>query len=104
MSEMTDTGGNPLTYTYFTLPESTDGPVFVVRSPGGPGVFLKADADPSLRVVGRRSGTSNAFVDLATSPLELAWADPADVDVKARANAVTGLVQAAVSVRSTKNP
>lgn len=104
MEQITDTGDAPITYLYFLLAESTDGPVVVVRSPGGSGVFLAADDNANLRVKGRRAGTSNTFVDLATTPLELAWADPADVEIKAHANAVTGLEQEAITVRSTRNP
>jgi hypothetical protein len=101
---ITDTADQPITYLYFQLAESSDGPVVVVRAPGGAGRFLAADANAYLRVLGRRSGTSDAFVDLATSPLSLAWADPADVDIKAHANLVTALEQPSIRVRSTKNP
>jgi ribonuclease HI len=104
MSAITDTGNTPITYVYFQLQESTDGPVFTVRAPGGAGRFLAADDNAFLRVLGRRAGTSDAFADLASAPLSLSWADPADVEVKTHANAVTVLEQPMVTVRSTKNP
>lgn len=104
MSQIMDTSNNPLTYLYFLLTESTDGSTVIVRAPGGPGRYLKADDDPTLRVLGRRAGTADAYVDLATSPLSLSWADPADVQIKPHANSVTALEQKAVTVRSTVNP
>lgn len=104
MSEITDTSNVPLTYMYFLLTESSNGPIVVVRSPGGVGRFLKADDDVDLRILGRRAGTSDAFVDLAITPLELTWADPADVEIKAHAEAVTLIEHRAVTVRSTRNP
>lgn len=104
MSQITDTSDAPLTYLYYYLPESSDGAVMVVRSPGGTGRFLKADASADLRVLGRRAGTSDAFVDLATSPLELTWADPADIEIKPHANGVVGLQHRSVTVTSTRNP
>lgn len=101
---ITDVDGTAITYLYFLLTESTDGPSLVIRAPGGPGRFLKADSDSSLRVKGRRAGTADSFVDLASTPLELAWADPANVEIKTHANAVSNFEQRSVSLRSTLNP
>lgn len=104
MSQITDTGDAPITYVYFLLTESSDGPSLVVRAPGGAGRFLKADDDADLRVLGRRSGTSDSFVDLATSPLDISWSDSADVEIKAHAGAVSAFEQRAVHVKSTYSP
>lgn len=101
---ITDTSDQPITYLYFLLTESSDGPVVVVRAPGGPGRYLKADDDSLLRILGRRAGSADAFVDLFSSPLSLSWADPADVEVKAHANATAGAEYKTVRVRSTHNP
>lgn len=104
MNGITDTAGNDLTYVYFLLTEGQTGAAFVARCPGGEGRFLTAADDDRLRIQGRRSGTADAFQDLADDPLELDWADPADVDVRAVAGAVDVLERPAVRVRVTRNP
>jgi len=100
---ITDTGLNPVTYLYFMLQESSDGQAVALLVPGGAGRFLAADDDPVVRILARRIGVGS-FQDVATTPLSLSWADPADVEVKAHANSVTGLSQSTLTVRSTRNP
>lgn len=103
-THITDVNNHLITYLHYMLTELTNSPSMIIRAPGGSGRFIKADDNPMLRILGRRAGTTDAFVDLFTSPLELAWANPADVEIKTQANAITNLEQVVVHVRITKNP
>ena len=104
--QFTDTADVPISYLRFSQPESSDSAVFVLRVPCAAGQWLKAAENSSVRLLARRHGTADAFIDLADDPILL---DPyagtnTDFDLKLHTNAVAGLVATAVELRATFNP
>lgn len=100
MSEITDINDIPITFLSYTIPESTDGPLFVLRIPVLVGHVLTATDNPNARVLVRRTGTADAFVDIQTSPIDLDSfvTDTVDFDAKIHTNAIVGLVSTAVDI------
>lgn len=103
--DITDTNDVPITYLSFTQAESTDGTVFVIRVKCLSGLKLVAQDVADVRVLARRHGTVDAFVDIATSPIALTpyAGTSVDFDVKLHTNAVTAFVSTAVEIRVTYN-
>ena len=103
---ITDTNDVPITYLRFAQVENSDSAVFVVRVPCASGQWLKAADDANARLLGRRHGTADAFVDLASNPISLTpyAGTNTDFDLKLHTNAVAGLVATAVELRATFNP
>lgn len=106
MSAILDTMNQPLTHVSFQQVENSDSAVLVIRVPCVTGQFLTADDVIEARVLARKNGTADTFVDLASLPIDLAPYDgtDADFDVKVHTNAVTGIVPTAIGVRVTYNP
>lgn len=110
---ISDTSDQPLTYLSLRQVEQLDSAVFVVRVPAQVSRWLAADDNDYLRVLARRSGTADAFVDLATSPIDLtpfAGIDgfgtlfTVDFDIKVHTNAVTANRREGVNLKVTFNP
>ncbi len=109
MSEaITDTTGQPLLYVGLRLEnELTDSAVIVARIPCAAGKWLSASpVSPGASVMARRTGSGDAFVHLAVTPIDLTPFDGQTVqfDFKVRANDVSGLVRMALTVRVGYTP
>lgn len=98
---ITDVDDVPITYISMSLQELTDSSVFVIKVPCVAGTHLASDADANAVVKARLNGTSDPFVDIATSPIDLdPYAGETKLfDMKVHANNVTGLVRAALPVQ-----
>jgi hypothetical protein len=103
--QITDTSNVPISYLRFSQVESADSAVFVVRVPCVAGQALKAEDNADVRVLGRRHGTADAFVDLASNPISLTpfAGTNTDFDLKLHTNAVAGIVSTAIELRATFN-
>lgn len=103
---ITDTSGQPLLYVNLRLDENTDSVVIVARVPCLAGKFLASAVDARAAVLARRTGSGDAFVDLADAPISLTEFDgeAVEFDFKVHAGNVTGLQRVALAVRVTFNP
>jgi hypothetical protein len=103
---ITDADGVPLGYVAQALPEGTESGVLEVRVPCSAGRFLTAADDPIVRVLARRTGSGDAFVDLQSAPYDLTPHDGETVafDVKLLTGAVSANTTFAVPVRVTPRP
>lgn len=108
MSEqITDAGGSPLMYVNLQLPASTDSVVVVGLVPCSAGRFLTAaPLNSSASVLARRTGSGDAFQNLATSPINLAPYDGETIsfDFKVHSQAITGFARVALPVRVSYSP
>lgn len=101
-----DVNDIPISYLNYQQEESSDSSVLIIRIPCEAGTFLTANDVPEARILVRENGTSDAFQDVATVPLDL---DPyagssQDFDMKVHTGAVVGIVPVAVNIRVTYNP
>ncbi|MDQ3649703.1 MAG: hypothetical protein M3458_05360 [Acidobacteriota bacterium] len=105
-STFTDTADVPLSSVHLELAESTTSAAFVVRLLCVAGTYLKADVDASAKVLARRNGTADAFVDLSIASINLTpFAGTVQAfDVKVEALNVTSNVEGAFDVRVTRTP
>lgn len=101
MPEITDTNDVPITYISMSLQELTDSAVFVIKVPCQAGSHLSSEVNASAVVKARLNGTSDSFVDIASTPIDLdPYAGETKLfDVKVHANDITGLVHAALPVQ-----
>lgn len=99
---MQDENDQPLTGLHYTLAPGQVSAVSVVKVMARAGLRLIAEDSDAARVLARRSGTADAFQDLADSPISLTpWAgtwQTFDIKVEAGAIAIAG---AAVRVRAS---
>lgn len=104
--QITDTSGQPLLYVNLRLDEGADSVVIVARIPCRAGKFIATDNDARASVLARRTGSGDAFVNVADDPIDLTPYDGTntDFDFKVRAGSVTGLERVALPVRVTFNP
>lgn len=104
--QVTDTNDVTLSYVSLILEEGTESAIFVVRFPARAGQFLAANDDALVEALGRKSGTSDAFVNLFTDPIDLTPYDgqTVDFDIKASAGMVTFLQRVGLQIRITYNP
>lgn len=100
-----DTNDIPITSVSLQQPESTDGPVIVIRIPCLAGQFLVADDNADARVLVRETGVG-IYQDVGTTPFDLSPYDGAtqDFDMKTHTNSVIGIVHHAIDVEITYNP
>ncbi|MBA3242647.1 MAG: hypothetical protein H0T60_15585 [Acidobacteria bacterium] len=100
---ITDTNDQPLLYVNLRLGEGADSVVIIGRVPCRAGRFLATDSDTRAQVLARRTGSGNAFVDIADAPIDLTEFDGETVefDFKVSAGEVTGLERVALPVRVT---
>jgi hypothetical protein len=103
---ITDTTGQPLLYVNLRLDEGADSVVVTARIPCAAGRYLAAASDARAAVLARRTGSGDAFADIADTPLSLTEFDGEDVDFdfKVHAGSVTGLERVALPVRVTASP
>lgn len=105
--QITDATGAPLLYVNLNLNASTDSGVVVGRVPCAAGKWLTASpAQSGASVLARRTGSGDAFQDLATSPIDLTPYDGSTVsfDFKVHSNAITGFERVALPVRVSYAP
>lgn len=103
---ITDTDDNPLAYVPIVVEEETESAVLVIRVLCVAGMFLTCAESASAQVLLRRTGTSDAFVDIADAPIDLSpdVGQTVDFDLKVAASAVAGFERVALSVRVTSAP
>jgi hypothetical protein len=96
-----DTNNVPLLFVNLRLDEGEDSVVVVARIPCAAGKVLASISDARAAVLARRTGSADAFVDIAASPISLTEFDGEDVDFdfKVHAGTVTGLQRVALPVR-----
>lgn len=101
MKAITDTTGAPITALQMSLAEETESSTFVVRVPCAANQFLRSDENDYAQVLARIAGSSDAFSNLADSPIDLTpYAGlTVEFDLKVAALEVDGLKRAALSVR-----
>lgn len=101
MPQITDSTDVPLTYVSMVMDESTDAPVFVIKVPCETGRQLEAEDVVEVRALARLTGSGDPFADLADFPVDLTPHDglTKSFDIKIHANAVVGLVHAALPIR-----
>jgi hypothetical protein len=101
MPAITDTSDVPISYISMSLQELSDSAVFVIKVPCQAHSHLQSEVDANAVVKARLNGTSDAFVDIAASPIDLnPYAGQTKLfDVKVHANDVTGLVHAVLPVQ-----
>jgi hypothetical protein len=106
MNFITDTNGTPLSSLPLTLVELTDSAPVVIRVPCAAGLFLASPGHESAQVLARRSGTSDAYADLSTDPLDLSpyAGTVVEFDLKIHTLAVSASVFAAIPLVVTANP
>lgn len=108
MSESILDGFNrPITYIGLEQVESTDSAPIIIKVPCVSGSWLTADDDLLVRVLVRLNGTSDSYVDVQVSPVNLNPFSGTTVafDMVVRTNSVSGGVSPmAVEVRRTLNP
>ena len=100
MQQITDINDVPITYISMSLQELTDSGVFVIKVPCQALSHLSCPGDSSAKVMARLNGTSDAFIDLAVSPIDLNpyAGQTKSFDIKVHANNVAGLVRVALPV------
>jgi hypothetical protein len=100
MSVITDLADVPITYITMSLQELTDSAVFVIKVPCQANSHLRCPGDANGKVLMRLNGTSDTFVDIAVSPIDLNpyAGQTKNFDVKVHANDITGLVHAVLPV------
>lgn len=104
---ITDTSGQPLLYVNLHLSENSESVVIVARIPCAAGLYLAATESASARVMARRTGSGDAFADLATDPISLAAWDGSSIDFDFKVEALSvssGLVRLALPARVTARP
>lgn len=103
---ITDTNGAAITVLSMSLAAGQVSAVLVMRVPCLAGQLLAADANPSAAVLARRTGSGDAFADLAVAPIALTPFDGQTVefDLKVSASTVTGVQRVAIPVRVTYSP
>ena len=102
MSEaITDTNNQPLLYINLQLEENTDSAVVACLIPCASGKYLTASISSLAQVFARRTGSGDAFVNLATSPISLApfAGQIVSYDFRVHTLSVTGLQRVALPVR-----
>ncbi len=106
MSRITDTDGNPLTHVALVQQPETVSAVIVVRVACAAGQYLAVSAEPTARVLARRTGSGNAFVDLADEPISLTEFDGLEVtfDLKVSTSATASRTRVALPVKVTYQP
>jgi hypothetical protein len=105
--QILDTAGQPLLFINLHMAENSDSVVIVASIPCAAQKFLAGPADGSARVMARRSGSGDPFVDLSISPIDLTPFAGTSVlfDFKVHSLAVaTGMVCLALPVRVTFRP
>ncbi|MET0646373.1 MAG: hypothetical protein ABW208_07105 [Pyrinomonadaceae bacterium] len=100
---ITDSAGAAITVLSMSLAAAQESAVLTVRVPCLAGQFLAADSNPSASVLARRTGSGDAFADLAVAPISLTPFDGQTVefDLKVSASALTGVRRVAIPVRVT---
>ena len=95
MNTIKDATGNTITVLSMSLAQNNDSSVFVIEVPAVAGMSLTADADPAAQVLARRTGSGDAFTDIAASPILLTPFAGITVqfDVKLHAAAFSGLIK-----------
>lgn len=91
MNPFEDTNGAPLSFVQTEADEGETTPVFVAVVPAAAGFVLTAEPDAGLTVEARRTGSGDAFVNIATNPVDLAPYDGQQVafDFRIAAGAVS---------------
>lgn len=91
MNPFTDSNGSPLAFVQAETDEGETTPVFVAKVPAAAGFVLTADPDSGLTVEARRTGSGDAFVDIAAAPVDLTPFDGEQVafDFRVLAGAVS---------------
>jgi hypothetical protein len=69
--QVTDTTGAAVTILSLSVPQNADSAVVALLIPGVSGMSLTADSDPAAQVLARRTGSGDAFQDVADSPIDL---------------------------------
>jgi|GEM_PF-2583477 len=105
MNSILDTNNNPLTHVGISIAAGASW-TFTVRVPCKAGMFLSAVARDKAIVSARRTGSGDAFQDLASMPLTLTEFDGSvvDFDIRVEAGDVPGLARIAIPVVVTFNP
>jgi hypothetical protein len=104
---ITDTGGAPILYINLQLAANNDSVVVVGRVPCEAGLYLTASpVNASASVKARRTGSGDAFQDLATSPIDLTpyAGTVVSFDFKVHSSNVTGFARVALPVRVSFTP
>ncbi|MGB8509681.1 MAG: hypothetical protein WCD76_14945 [Pyrinomonadaceae bacterium] len=106
MSAITDTNGAPLTAVNLSLAAESDSAVLVGRVPCAAGLYLASSSESAAQVRARRTGSGDAFVDLAVSPIDLSphAGETVSYDFRIHAGNIEGRAFVAVPVRVTPNP
>lgn len=94
-NQITDTEGVALTVLSMSLAQNSESPVLVIEVPGVAGMSLTADADTAAAVMARRTGSGDAFVDIAAAPILLTpfAGSTIQFDVKVQTAAFAGLIK-----------
>jgi hypothetical protein len=93
--QITDTTGNAITVLSMSLAQNSESPVLVIEIPATAGMSLTAGSDPAAQVLARRTGSGDAFVDIAAAPILLTpfAGTVVQFDVKLHAAAFSGLIK-----------
>lgn len=102
---ITDTNNQPITALPVSLVEDSDCAIVVIRVPCEANRYLAAVEHGSAQVLARRTGSGDAFVDLADTPISLTpyAGTTVDFDLKIHAGSVSGVVHTAIPVKVTSN-
>ena len=93
--QVTDTNGVAITVLSMSVQQNSDTSVLVVEVPCTAGMSLTCNGDPSASVLMRRTGSGDAFQDIATSPISLTpyAGTTQSFDLKIHAGAFSGLLK-----------